>query len=104
MFNDRLEITNPGGLYGINKIEQLGTTENMEARNTTIIKILKEKSSIVENRHTGIPTMIREMKNYGLPNPEFYEERNYFKVIFRNKSVSTENSENLEEKKNKVLQ
>lgn len=71
MFNDRLEITNPGGLYGINRIEQLGSTTNMEARNTTIIKILEEKGSIIENRHTGIPTMIREMKNYGLPEPEF---------------------------------
>ena len=88
MFNDRLEITNPGGLYGINRIEQLGSTTN------------------IENRHTGIPTMIREMKNYGLPEPEFYEDRNCFKVIFRNKNISQISNEgqSLENKKDKILQ
>ena len=48
---------------------------------------MEEKGSVVENRHSGIPTMIREMKNYGLPEPEFYEERDSFKVIFRNANV-----------------
>lgn len=28
------------------------------------------------------------MKKYGLPEPEFYEERDIFKVIFRNTSVA----------------
>lgn len=31
--------------------------------------------------------MKREMKKYGLPAPEFYEERDSFKVIFRNKEL-----------------
>ena len=31
--------------------------------------------------------MKREMKKFGLPEPEFYEERDSFKVIFRNKFV-----------------
>ena len=42
---------------------------------------------MIENRHSGIPTMKREMKKYGLPEPEFCEERDSFKVIFRNSSV-----------------
>ncbi len=45
------------------------------------------EGNIIENRHSGIPTMIREMKRYGLPDPEFYEERDSFKVIFRNNNV-----------------
>lgn len=64
----------------------------METRNPTIVKILEEKSSIIENRHSGIPTMKREMKNYGLLEPEFYEEKGSFKVIFRNKLVSGQQS------------
>lgn len=36
--------------------------------------------------------MKREMKKYGLPEPEFYEERDSFKVIFRNTPI-TENSQ-----------
>ncbi len=87
MFSDRIEIINPGALYGTNKIEKLGELTTLEARNTTMVRILEEKESVVENRHSGIPTMIREMKNYGLPAPEFYEERDSFKVIFRNTNV-----------------
>ena len=44
---------------------------------------------MIENRHSSIPTMKREMKKYGLPEPEFCEERDSFKVIFRNSSVAS---------------
>ena len=84
MYEDRIEIINPGALYGTNKLEKLGTDNIMEARNPTIVRILEEKGSVIENRHTGIPTMKREMEKYELPEPEFYEERGSFKVIFRN--------------------
>ena len=92
MYNDRIEIINPGNLYGTNKLEKLGTATTMESRNPTIVRILEEKGSVIENRHSGIPTMKREMKKYGLPEPEFYEERDSFKVIFRNTSA-VENSQ-----------
>ncbi len=87
MYNDRIEIINPGTLYGTNKVEKLGTATTMETRNPTIIRILEEKGNIIENRHSGIPTMKREMKKYGLPEPEFYEERDSFKVVFRNNNM-----------------
>lgn len=87
MYNDRIEILNPGALYGTNKLEKLGTPTTMESKNPTIVRILEEKGSVIENRHSGIPTMKREMKKYGLPEPEFYEERDSFKVIFRNNSI-----------------
>lgn len=87
MYDDRIEILNPGALYGTNKLEKLGTPTVMEARNPNIVRILEEKGSVIENRHSGIPTMKREMKNYNLPEPEFYEERGSFKVIFRNSVV-----------------
>ena len=90
MYNDRIEIINPGTLYGTNKLEKLGTATTMESRNPTIVKILEEKGDVIENRHSGIPTMKREMKKYGLPEPEFYEERDSFKVIFRNTSTKLE--------------
>lgn len=84
MYEDRIEILSPGALYGPNKIEKLGTDNMMEVRNPTIVRILEGKGSVIENRHSGIPTMKREMGNYNLPMPEFYNERGSFKVIFRN--------------------
>ena len=37
MYEDRIEILNPGALYGANKIEKLGTDTIMESRNPTIV-------------------------------------------------------------------
>lgn len=87
MYDDRIEIINPGALYGNNKIEKLGTSTIMESRNPNIVRILEEKGSVIENRHSGIPTMRREMAKYNLPEPEFIEERGSFKVIFRNTNI-----------------
>lgn len=109
MYDDRIVIQNPGALYGINKLEKLGTDTIMESRNPTIVRLLEEKGSVIENRHSGIPTMRREMKRYGLPEPEFYEERGSFKVVFRNGTSmisgqqSGQQKTSLEEYKNIVV-
>ena len=47
MYNDRIEIINPGILYGTNKLEKLGTATTMEARNPTIVRILEEKDNYI---------------------------------------------------------
>lgn len=98
MYKDRIEIISPGALFGTNKLEKLGTSDVMETRNPTIVKILEENSSILENRHSGIETMRREMMAYGLPEPEFYNERDSFKVIFRKEKI-----EEYEKNKNGLL-
>lgn len=101
MYDDRIEIINPGTLYGTNKLEKLGTATTMESRNPTLVRILEEKGSVIENRHSGIPTMKREMKNYGLPEPEFYEKRDSFKVVFRNNNSATQMATQMTTQKNK---
>ena len=83
IFDDRIEILNPGGLYGNNRIENLGTDNILDVRNNTIIRLLEETTDIVENRHTGIATMRDEMKKMNLPEPEFENLRGTFKVTFR---------------------
>ena len=83
IFDDRIEILNPGELYGNNKLENLGTDQKMEVRNNVIIRLLEETTDVVENRHTGIATMISEMKKSDLPEPEFEALRGNFKVTFR---------------------
>lgn len=56
----------------------------LEVRNSTIIQILENEKIILENRHSGIPTMKSEMKKMNLPEPEFINQRGTFKVIFYN--------------------
>lgn len=83
IYNDRIEIINPGDLYGNNRLENLGTDMMLEARNKNLVRLLEEKGNIIENRHTGIATMREEMRKMGLPEPEFQSLRGDFKVIFR---------------------
>ena len=87
IYDDRIEIINPGDLYGNNRIENLGTDMMLEARNKNIVRLLEEKGDIIENRHTGIATMREEMKKMGLPEPEFESLRGDFKVTFRKEKV-----------------
>ena len=81
IYSDILEIRNPGGLYGRLTIDMLGKVQP-DTRNPVIATAL-EILDIIENRYSGIPTIRREMKEYGLPEPEFTDNRGEFTVIFR---------------------
>lgn len=97
IYDDRIEIINPGDLYGNNRIENLGTDMMLEARNKNIVRLLEEKGDIIENRHTGIATMRDEMRKMGLPDPEFQSLRGDFKVIFRKDIVQKSEQKKTEE-------
>lgn len=80
MFSDRMEIQNPGGVYGnipIDKLEYMP----VEARNPAIVDAM-EILGLSENRYTGIPTIKFKCKKAGLPEPEFIDRKGFFKVIF----------------------
>ena len=77
-FKDKLEIHNPGGLYGRLTINQLGRVQ-ADTRNPVIANAL-EVMGIAENRYSGIPTIRREMSEAGLTEPKFYSERGSFSV------------------------
>lgn len=81
MYSDRMEIKNPGGLYGRLTADTLGKIQ-ADTRNPVLANAL-EVLSITENRYSGIPTIRREMKEAGLPEPEFIDNRGEFTVIFR---------------------
>ena len=99
MYEDRIEIKNPGGLYGRIKIDQLGKVQP-DTRNPIIATEL-EVLKVTENRYFGIPTIRRAMQEYGLPQPEFLEERGSFIVKLYKYgenilSIQNENSKNNE--------
>ena len=63
----------------------------------TELEVLK----VTENRYSGIPTIRRAMQEYGLPQPEFLEERGSFIVKLYKYgenilSIQNENSKNNE--------
>ena len=81
-FTDRVEIHSPGNLYGRISVDQLGIARP-DLRNPALA-IMAETLTAAEHRYSGIPTMRRAMKEYGLPEPVFENRRNEFVVTFYN--------------------
>jgi ATP-dependent DNA helicase RecG len=103
MFEDRMEIRNPGGIYGRIRVDQLGKMQP-DTRNPVLAAAL-EVLGVTENRYSGIPTIRRTMKEHGLREPEFQDERGCFIVKFykeqqRGKTDMTEQNEDV---KNLIL-
>ncbi|SDB28873.1 ATP-dependent DNA helicase RecG [Pseudobutyrivibrio sp. YE44] len=93
MYEDRLEISNPGGLYGRITVDQLGKIQP-DTRNPVLVKIL-ETMGVTENRYSGIPTIKTAIKDFGLREPVFEDRRGSFVVTFSNHPMEViEESEN----------
>lgn len=86
LFSDRLEIENPGGLYGRMTLDLLGRI-SADTRNP-FIAIGMEVLAQAENRFSGIPTIRRLMKEAGLSAPCFETYRGVFKATLYNKKES----------------
>ncbi|MCL2718472.1 MAG: putative DNA binding domain-containing protein [Lachnospiraceae bacterium] len=79
IFDDRVEITNPGAApKGITK-ENFGTISI--ARNPVIASLL-HRANYIERMGTGINRMTGTMEAAGLEKPIFQTEGHFFKVIF----------------------
>ena len=82
MYTNRIEITNPGGLYGRLTIDQLGNAQP-DTRNPVLVTAM-ETLGKTENRYSGIPTVRFAMENRGLPEPVFLDQRSEFSVALYN--------------------
>ena len=81
-YQDRLEIINPGGLYGRLSIDDLGKARG-DTRNPVIATTMEELGE-TENRYSGIPTVRRLLREAGMEEPRFESSRGQFRaVLFR---------------------
>ena len=103
IFDDRIEITNPGSLpHGLPK-ELFGTISVQ--RNPIIYRLLRDMG-YVEGLGTGIPRMKNEMRSHGLRDPEFRFTETFFRIILYNKKGikrPIESIEDLNERQKKAL-
>jgi ATP-dependent DNA helicase RecG len=82
VFDDRVEIINPGGLLNqlsLDSIRLAGTTQH---RNRTLAALLA-RSRRRESLGMGIPEMIRLVRDRGLPEPELDVQGGHFRVVLR---------------------
>jgi len=83
MFADRLEVENPGGLYGRVTIDKL--QEGQSTRNRLLMHLIGDVH-LVENRGSGIDVMQNAMQKRGLPAPVVEDRRSTFLVKFYQKT------------------
>jgi predicted HTH transcriptional regulator len=79
IFDDRIEITNPGKLLPDIRIERLIDTVPV-SRNELLARFMR-RLNICEERGSGIDKALLAFELYGMPPPEFIEGENYFKAI-----------------------
>lgn len=85
IYDDRLEVSSPGSLYGGLTLEEIVCGKS-KIRNKVIAEIFN-KMDLIEQWGTGIQRIINRAKEYGLPKPEFMEIGETFRVnLYRKKA------------------
>ena len=78
LFDDRLEVSSPGGLYGGITYEDI-MNGHSKLRNRALANIFNQMG-LIEAWGTGIGRIRELAKSYGLPEPEFTEMPSFFRV------------------------
>jgi len=100
LFEDRIEISNPGGLpQGLTK-EFFG--KRSVRRNPLTYRILRD-CHYVEGLGLGVPQMRNEMRKAGLRDPEFNFEGGFFVVTLRNAKSNIKPVEGLKDLNSRQL-
>lgn len=82
VYDDRVEVTSPGMMYGGLTLQE-AMSGRSKIRNKAIAEVLS-RMEIVESWGTGIRRIMNRAKEYGLPEPEFLEMGDTFRVnLFR---------------------
>jgi ATP-dependent DNA helicase RecG len=86
VFDDRVEVTNPGGLWGGKSRQSLADGRSC-CRNATLMRLVSivplpdGAGSPAEGNGTGIPLMLSAMEERGLRPPAFRPSIDHFKVV-----------------------
>jgi ATP-dependent DNA helicase RecG len=88
MYPGRLVVRNPGGLFGPVAEGELGTEGVTSSRNPVLSALLQEVQLpdsdrvICENRGTGIPAMLEQLRRSGTASVKFSNAISHFTVTF----------------------
>ena len=96
VYDDRLEVTSPGGLYNGLTYEEV-MNGHSKIRNKGIANIFSQMG-LVEAWGSGIKRILNAAEEYGLSKPRFQEFDNMFRVeLFRSSFPMTNGKENIGE-------
>lgn len=88
MYNDRLEITSPGGMLNGSRIQDLDLKRVPSMRRNEIISDIFGRLRYMDRRGSGIGRIINAYNDYQ-EKPLFYSNEHSFQVVLPNRSVAT---------------
>lgn len=97
LFPDRLEIKNPGGLFGMLTVDRLGQRGGTASRNQFLSRILEDvpytdvdgtMGEVVENRGSGYPTIFGELEKALMGRPVITSTLDQFDIVFRHRKMT----------------
>lgn len=94
VYPDRVEITNPGGLWQDRTVDNLDEGVS-RSRNPSLTNLLRStprddgSGPIAESLGSGIPRMKGELQKAGLPGPEYHATRTQVTVVLKRQGLVT---------------
>jgi ATP-dependent DNA helicase RecG len=82
VYDDRVVITNPGGLTGGMTVEELRQEGHRSLPRNTLLAQVFYYGELLEKWGTGTSRMISLCQNHGIPEPEFSAHPDWFSVTF----------------------
>ena len=96
IYDDRLEITSPGGLMPGVTIDRMKEGYS-QIRNRALAHAFSYMN-LIEGWGTGIPRLLREMREYGLAEPEFIDMEVALRInLYRGRTGGETNQENAQD-------
>lgn len=98
LYPSRLVVKNPGGLHGPVTVDRLFEDGLSSSRNARLLRLLEEvpipgeDRTVVENRGSGIRTMVQALRAAGMNLPVFDNEIGHFTVTFPNHTLLGEDT------------
>ena len=85
IFDNRLEITSPGGMIDGSLVQNLDITKISSMRRNRVISDIFNRLHFMERRGSGLTRIIESYNDYDIK-PKFSSDTSSFKVVFPNKS------------------
>lgn len=88
MYDNRLEITSPGGMLDGKRIQEIDILHVPSSRRNPVISDVFHRLKFMERRGSGLKKILKEYESENLP--EFYSNQHYFIVTLLNKNYVQE--------------
>lgn len=84
MYDDKLEITSPGGMFDGKRIQEVDILHVPSLRRNPVISDIFHRLKFMERRGSGIKRILKEYEQGN--SPLFYSDQQYFIVTLKNKN------------------